>query len=141
MQIKDINQVDFSKLNKKITLIVPAQNAKLGPPVGAILGQAKIKVKDFCSLFNDYTKKFHLGFPLRVLVYVYKNDSFNFIVYSPSITFFLKNFTTINKKKTINLTDIYKIALIKQLEQKNVPLQIIFRNIINIVSQLKINII
>lgn len=141
MQIKDINQVDFSKLNKKITLIVPAQNAKLGPPVGAILGQAKIKVKDFCSLFNDYTKKFHLGFPLRVLVYVYKNDSFNFIVYSPSITFFLKNFTIINKKKTINLTDIYKIALIKQLEQKNVPLQIIFRNIINIVSQLKINIV
>lgn len=141
MQIKEINQVDFSKLSKKITLIVPAQNAKLGPPVGAILGQAKIKVKDFCSIFNEYTKKFHLGFPLRVLVYVYKNDSFNFIVYSPGITFFIKNFININKKKTISMVDLYKIAIIKQSEQKNISLQIIFRNIVNITLQLKINII
>lgn len=141
MHIKEINQIDFSKLNKKITIIVPAQNAKLGPPVGAILGQAKIKVKDFCSLFNDYSKKFHLGFPLKVLVYVYKNDSFNFIVYSPGVTFFINNFVNINKKKTINIKDLYKIAIIKQSEQKDISLQLIFRNIINIALQMKINII
>ena len=47
MEIKNINDVDFLRLNREVTLIVPAQNAKLGPPVGPILGQVKIKVKDF----------------------------------------------------------------------------------------------
>src|SRR3990167_5175657 len=101
MQIKEINQVDFSKVIRKIILIVPAQNAKLSPPVGPILGQAKIKVKDFCSLFNEYSSKYKSGYPLRVSVFVYKNESFDFIVNSPAVGFLLKNFINKNKTKKV----------------------------------------
>lgn len=80
MQINHINQIDYLKLNKTVTLIAPANNAKLSPPVGPILGQAKIKVKDFCTAFNDSTKSFQTDFPLKVSVYVYKNESFDFII-------------------------------------------------------------
>lgn len=141
MQIKEVNQIDFSKLNKKIILVVPAQNAKLGPPVGAVLGQAKIKVKDFCSLFNEYTKKFQIGLPLRVFVYVYKNDSFDFIVFAPSTTFLLKNFINMNRSKKLNLLSIFKIALIKHQERQQESLRVTFRNVINIALRMGIIII
>jgi len=141
MQIKEVNQIDFSKLNKKIILVVPAQNAKLGPPVGAVLGQAKIKVKDFCSLFNEYTKKFQIGLPLRVFVYVYKNDSFDFIVSAPSTTFLLKNFINMNRSKKLNLLSIFKIALIKHQERQQESLRVTFRNVINIALRMGIIII
>jgi large subunit ribosomal protein L11 len=141
MQIKEINQIDFSKITRKITLIVPAQNAKLGPPVGPVLGQAKIKVKDFCSLFNDYSAKYKSGYPLRVSVYVYKNESFDFMVNSPAVSFLLKNFINKNKTKKIPIIYLYKIALIKSSELKHIPLSKIFRNILIIAKSMKITLI
>lgn len=78
MRIINILDLDFSKVIRKVDLIIPAQSAKLGPPVGPTLGQVKIKVKDFCTSFNDTTINFPLGLPLKVIVYVYKNESFNY---------------------------------------------------------------
>ena len=80
MEIKHIKDVNYIKLVREVNLIVSAQNAKLGPPVGPILGQVKIKVKDFCTSFNDITKKYKNGLPLRVSVFVYKNETFDFII-------------------------------------------------------------
>lgn len=60
MQIKNYNQLDITKITRKVSLIIPAQTAKLGPPVGPVLGQVKIKVKDFCTLFNDATSQFKI---------------------------------------------------------------------------------
>ena len=91
MQIKNYNQLDITKITRKVSLIIPAQTAKLGPPVGPVLGQVKIKVKDFCTLFNDATSQFKLGLPLRVIVFVFKNETFNFIILPPSNSFLLKN--------------------------------------------------
>ena len=53
--IENINQIDYSKVSRIVDLIVPSQSAKLSPPVGPILGQVKIKVKDFCVSFNEKT--------------------------------------------------------------------------------------
>lgn len=130
MQIKNFNQIDLTRVVKKVDLIIPAQTAKLGPPVGPVLGQVKIKVKDFCTMFNDGTLKFKIGLPLRVVVFVFKNESFNFLIRTPSTSFLLKNAIKLNKSEGLSLVDLYKIATIKKLDFPYLSLQSIFKSIL-----------
>jgi large subunit ribosomal protein L11 len=116
MQIDNCNKVNFTQVVKKLNLIIPAQNAKLTPPVGPLLGQVKIKVKDFCTLFNDATNVFKSGLPLPVSVYVYKNETFCFIIKTPTVSFLLKTILSQNKNKSISLLEVYKISRIKKLD-------------------------
>lgn len=140
MQINNINQVDISTLNKTVTLIVPAKNAKLGPPVGPILGQVKIKVKDFCTLFNESTKKYQDDFPIKTYVFVYKSEKFNFLINAPSVSFLLKNLKARNETNNLNIIDLYKIMLIKKTDNKGVSDRLLFRNILYITKTLGIKI-
>lgn len=140
MQIKSITQIEYLQLSRTIHLIVPAQGARLGPPVGPILGQAKIKVKDFCTLFNDVTKNYTPGFPLKVVVYVYKNENFHFYIKPPSISFLIKNYLKFKKQSSLSLLDVYKLTCIKKQEFENSSDKIIFRNLLSIIKVLKIKI-
>lgn len=140
MQIKNLTQIDYLQLNRTIQLIVPAQSARLGPPVGPILGQAKIKVKDFCTLFNDSTKIYPAGFPLKVIVYVYKNESFHFFIKPPATTFLIKNYLQFKKQNFLSILDIYKLVCIKKQEFKYLSEKLIFRNILSIIKILKVKI-
>ncbi len=141
MQIKNYNQLDITKISRKVSLIIPAQTAKLGPPVGPVLGQVKIKVKDFCALFNEATSVFKLGLPLRVIVFVFKNETFNFIILPPSNSFLLKNSLKLSKQNVLTTLDIYKIALIKKQEFDHLALNVIFKNILYTAKLLKIKVI
>ncbi len=141
MRILNFNQIDIKRVGKKVNLIIPAQSAKLTPPVGPILGQVKIKVKDFCTLFNDATTSFKIGLPLPVIVFVFKNETFNFYIKTPAVSFLLKNSMTLNENKSLTLLDLYKIALIKKIDLNHLPLNIIFKNILMTANLLKINII
>lgn len=140
MYIENINQIDYSKLNRTVDLIIPAQSAKLSPPVGSTLGQVKIKVKDFCSSFNERSLIYPIGLPLRVMVFVYKNESFDYIIKSPSTTFLIKNIISLNKKKELSLVDIYKIMCIKKLDSNYILDKLIFRNILILAKIMKIQI-
>jgi large subunit ribosomal protein L11 len=141
MRILNINELDTKRVSKKVNLIIPAQSAKLTPPVGPALGQFKIKVKDFCTLFNEATASFKTGLPLPVTVFVFKNESFNFYVKTPSISFLLKNSLALNENKYLFLLDMYKIALIKKIDLNHIPIDIIFKNVLINAINLKINII
>lgn len=140
MYIENLNQVDYSKLNRTVDLMVPAQLAKMAPPVGSTLGQVKIKVKDFCTSFNEKTVIYPLGLPLRVLVFVYKNENFDYIVRPPTTTFLIKNLILLNKKKELSLLDIYKIMSIKTVESNSASHRLVFRNILIITQIMKITI-
>ena len=140
MEIKDYNQLDLKRIVRKVDLIIPAQTAKLGPPVGPILGQVKIKVKDFCTLFNDSTSKFKTGLPLNVSVFVYKNETFNFYIKTPSASFLLKNLSSIKQSKVVSFLDIYKIALIKKQDLTHIPTRSIYKNILITAKNLKLQV-
>jgi ribosomal protein L11 len=141
MQIKDYNEVNVFKVVKKLDLIIPAQSAKLTPPVGPLLGQVKIKVKDFCVLFNDATARFKVGLPFPVSVFVYKNDTFCFIIKTPIIAFLLKSSLAQSNNNTLFLLDIYKISKIKKLQFNYIKIENIFKNVLLTAKILKIKII
>ncbi|MBQ9448977.1 MAG: 50S ribosomal protein L11 [Acholeplasmatales bacterium] len=70
------------KVVKVVKLQIPAGKANPAPPVGPALGQAGINIAGFCQQFNDATKD-KMGYTLPVIVSVYEDRSFTFVVKTP----------------------------------------------------------
>ena len=72
-----------------IKLLIKGGQANPAPPVGPALGQRGINIMDFCKAFNEKTKSF-MGKPVPVVITVYKNKKFDFIIKSPPASHFIK---------------------------------------------------
>ena len=78
---------------KEITGFVKLQikggQANPAPPVGPALGQRGINIMEFCKAFNEKTKSF-AGKPVPVIITVYKDKKFDFIIKSPPASHYIK---------------------------------------------------
>lgn len=77
------------KIKASIKLYCPAGQANPAPPVGPALGQHGLNIMDFCKKFNDKTKGME-GLLLPVVITVYEDRSFSFIIKSPPSSVLLK---------------------------------------------------
>ena len=77
------------KVVKEIKLQLPAGAANPAPPVGPALGAAGVNIMAFCKEFNAKTKD-HAGMILPVVISVYQDKSFTFILKSPPAAVLLK---------------------------------------------------
>ena len=73
----------------QIRLQVPGGQATPAPPVGPALGQHGVNIGGFVSQFNDRTKEMR-GITVPVVITVYSDRSFDFIVKSPPAAVLLK---------------------------------------------------
>ena len=73
----------------QIRLQVPGGQATPAPPVGPALGQHGVNIGQFVSKFNDQTKEMR-GITIPVVITVYSDRSFEFIVKSPPAAVLLK---------------------------------------------------
>jgi large subunit ribosomal protein L11 len=77
------------KVAGMIKLQIPAGKANPSPPVGPALGQHGVNIMDFCKQFNAKTQK--MGDTIApVIITVYADRSFTFIVKSPPTSVLLK---------------------------------------------------
>ncbi len=67
----------------KITLQIPAGQATPAPPVGPALGEHKLNIMDFCKRFNEATKNEQPGVVIPVVISVYMDRSFDFVLKQP----------------------------------------------------------
>ena len=78
---------------KKVTGIVklqiPGGQANPAPPVGPALGSQGINIMGFCKEFNAATKD-RAGLVIPVIITVYQDKSFTFILKSPPASVLLK---------------------------------------------------
>jgi len=72
-----------------VKLQIKGGQANPAPPVGPALGQRGINIMEFCKAFNEKTKSF-AGKPVPVIITVYKDKKFDFIIKSPPASFFIK---------------------------------------------------
>ena len=77
------------KVTGTIRLQLPAGGANPAPPVGPALGAAGINIMGFCKEFNAKTKD-QAGLILPVVISVYQDRSFSFILKSPPAAVLLK---------------------------------------------------
>jgi len=79
---------------KKVTAIVklqcPAQKATPAPPVGPALGPHGVSAPQFVQQFNEKTKGFEAGLIIPVVVTVYSDRTFTFILKTPPAAVLIK---------------------------------------------------
>ncbi|NBK21397.1 MAG: 50S ribosomal protein L11 [Spirochaetia bacterium] len=112
---------------KKVTAVIklqcPAQKATPAPPIGPALGPHGVSAPKFVQEFNEKTKNYEPGLILPVIITVYGDKSFTFILKTPPAAVLIKkalgvtkgsgtpNKTKIGKLTQAQLTDIAKTKL------------------------------
>jgi large subunit ribosomal protein L11 len=71
------------KVNGYVKLQVPAGQANPSPPIGPALGQQGVNIMEFCKQFNAQTQQLEKGLPIPVVITVYSDRSFTFIMKTP----------------------------------------------------------
>jgi large subunit ribosomal protein L11 len=77
------------KVVTQIKLQVPGGQANPAPPIGPALGQHGVNIMDFCKKFNEKTKD-NMGTIVPVVITVYEDKTFTFILKSPPASVLLK---------------------------------------------------
>ena len=98
------------ELHKVVKLRVKGGAANPSPPVGPALGAAGVNIMEFCKQFNARTQD-KPGKVLPVVISVYKDKSFDFVVKTPPAAVQLLEAAKIkggsgepNRKKVANIT-------------------------------------
>ena len=84
------------KVVGKIKLQIEAGKANPSPPVGPALGQHGVNIMDFCKQFNAKTQD-KAGYIIPVVIDVYEDKSFTFIIKSPPAPVLIKKALNISK--------------------------------------------
>jgi large subunit ribosomal protein L11 len=78
------------KITAYIKLQVAAGKANPSPPVGPALGQHGVNIMEFCKQFNAQTQGLEVGLPIPVVITVYADRSFTFIMKTPPASVLIK---------------------------------------------------
>ena len=101
------------KIKKILRLQIKAGSANPAPPVGPACGAAGIKIIDFCNQFNNLSKN-KTGQLLPVVVKVYEDKTFSFLIKNPTVSVQLMEAASLKKgSKEPNRTKVGKISLKK----------------------------
>ena len=104
------------KVEKYVKLQVPAGKANPSPPIGPALGQAGVNIMEFCKAFNAQTQKMEVGMVMPVVLTVYNDRSFTFVIKTPPAAILLKKALGLEKGSgTPNTKKVGKVSR-QQLE-------------------------
>jgi large subunit ribosomal protein L11 len=103
-------------IKAQIKLHVPAGAANPAPPVGPALGQHGVNIMMFCKQFNDQTKN-RDGLILPVVISVYEDRTFTFIIKSPPSSILLKRAANLAKASGLAGKEVIAKVTRKQLEE------------------------
>ena len=111
------------KVQAIVKLQIPAGKANPAPPVGPALGQHGVNIMEFCKGFNAQTAS-QEGLILPVVVTIYQDRSFSFVVKTPPAAVLLKRAAGIAKASAIPHRDkIGKVtrAQVREIAQTKLP--------------------
>ena len=105
------------KVQGYVKLQVPAGSANPSPPIGPALGQQGVNIMEFCKQFNAATQKLEKGLPIPVVITVYADRSFTFIMKTPPASVLIRKAIGIEKGSGVpNTQKVGKISR-KQLKE------------------------
>lgn len=108
------------KITKKVKIIGTGGQANPAPPYGTALGPTGIDIAGFCSQFNERTKD-QMGVKLPIVITIYEDRTFDFIVKQPPASELIKKAAGVgkgsdNSKKT-------KVAKLSQAQLEEIAKQ------------------
>lgn len=126
------------KIQAYVKLQLEAGKANPSPPVGPALGQHGINIMDFCKEFNNKTSSFEKGLITPVVITIYSDRSFTFLIKTTPASVLLKKLAGIkkgsgtpNKNKVGKITrnQISKIAKIKSIDMTGSNINMLMKTI------------
>ena len=108
---------------RKIGLQIEAGKATPAPPVGTVLGPAGINLQEFCTKYNDATRD-KMGDILPVVISIYDDRSFDFVVKTPPAAFLLKKAAKVKKGSSKGANEVVgKItqAQLREIAETKLP--------------------
>jgi len=84
-----LNYFKIMDIKFKIITYIRANSAEPGPPLGTSLGNIGINALKFCKEFNEFTQDLPNYFLIKVEINVFENKSYTFVIWLPSIGYFL----------------------------------------------------
>ncbi len=111
------------KVTAMVKLQIQAGKATPAPPIGPALGQHGVNIMGFCKEFNERTAK-QAGFIIPVVITVYQDRSFTFILKTPPASVLIKKAVGIESGSGVpNKTKVGKIskAKIREIAELKMP--------------------
>lgn len=111
------------QLLTQIKLQIPAGQANPAPPVGPALGQHGLNIQDFCLQFNNASAE-RRGDIVPVVISVYEDRTFDFIMKTPPTSSLIKK--VLNLKKASGSPLLNKVgklsrAQLEEIAEKKMP--------------------
>jgi large subunit ribosomal protein L11 len=130
------------KITGQIKLQLPAGKANPAPPVGPALGQHGVNIMGFCKEFNAKTAGGDMIIP--VVITVYADRSFTFILKTPPVSVLLKKFAGLptgkkpgagskepnkNKVGSVNEKQVRELAAMKMQDMNCTDIEAAMRTV------------
>lgn len=137
------------KIDGYIKLQVPAGKANPSPPIGPALGQKGVNIMAFCKEFNAASANMEPGLPVPVVITVFSDKSFTFIMKSPPAAVLLRKAAGIakgssvpnkNKVGTVTRSQLEEIAKTKEADLTGADLEAAVRTIAGTARSMGINV-
>ena len=137
------------KIDGYIKLQVPAGKANPSPPIGPALGQKGVNIMAFCKEFNAASANIEPGLPIPVVITVFSDKSFTFVMKSPPAAVLLRKAAGItkgsavpNKTKvgTVTRTQLEEIAKTKEADLTGADLDAAVRTIAGTTRSMGLNV-
>ena len=137
------------KIDGYIQLQVPAGKANPSPPIGPALGQKGVNIMAFCKEFNAASANIEPGLPIPVVITVFSDKSFTFVMKSPPAAVLLRKAAGItkgsavpNKTKvgTVTRAQLEEIAKTKEADLTGADLDAAVRTIAGTARSMGLNV-
>ena len=137
------------KIDGYIKLQVPAGKANLSPPIGPALGQKGVNIMAFCKEFNAASANMEPGLPVPVVITVFSDKSFTFIMKSPPAAVLLRKAAGVakgsavpnkNKVGTVTRAQLEEIAKTKEADLTGADLEAAVRTIAGTARSMGLNV-
>ena len=111
------------QVSKEVKLQIPAGKATPAPPVGTVLGPTGINLQEFCTKYNDETRD-KMGDILPVVISIYEDRSFDFVIKTPPAAFLIKKVAKIksgSKNGSKDTVATISKAQLKEIAETKLP--------------------
>jgi large subunit ribosomal protein L11 len=138
------------KVQTTIKLQLPAGKATPAPPVGTALGPHGVNIMDFCKQFNAKTQKEPDGMIFPVLVTIYTDRTFTFILKTPPASILLLRAAGIakgspepnrNKVGKVTRKQVEEIAKIKLVDLNTTNLESAVRTVMGTARNMGLDVV
>ena len=106
------------KLKAYIKLQIKAGEANQSPPVGPALGQHGLNIMEFCKAFNERSSTYEKGMVLPVVISVYADRTFDFIIKTPPASVLIRKVLGLSKGSSVPNKD--KVGTITQQQLREI---------------------